>query len=194
MSLLPITNLETHETGTENVNAVINANWQKIEDMFASGVFAALVDGMTTITYGATITLDVEGSKRVNECNLTGNAIVAVSNKEAGRYRILLLEADGTPRTLTWPAGAAWVGSALTAVAASTIAAVMVICRGTVDADLVLINLAGGSGGGMNFVSVPASSTDTGTQGDVADDSANGYFYVCIATDTWIRMNTETLF
>ena len=34
-------------------------------------------------------------------------------------------------------------------------------------------------------VSAPSSSTDTGTEGQWAEDG--DYFYVCVATDTWRR-------
>lgn len=39
--------------------------------------------------------------------------------------------------------------------------------------------------GGTNFVSPPATSTSSGTAAQIAYDSS--YFYVCIATNTWVR-------
>jgi hypothetical protein len=44
---------------------------------------------------------------------------------------------------------------------------------------------AGGGGGEIDWASVPASSSATGTAGEVAYDGQ--YFYVCVATDTWVR-------
>jgi hypothetical protein len=38
----------------------------------------------------------------------------------------------------------------------------------------------------ITFSSVPTSSSDTGTIGQVAKDST--YLYVCVATDTWERI------
>lgn len=37
----------------------------------------------------------------------------------------------------------------------------------------------------LHWVSAPASASSTGTAGQVAYDGS--YFYVCVATDTWIR-------
>lgn len=39
------------------------------------------------------------------------------------------------------------------------------------------------------FVAVPASPTATGTAGTMAYDST--YLYVCVATDTWIRLEKD---
>lgn len=39
-------------------------------------------------------------------------------------------------------------------------------------------------------VSVPASASATGTAGDYAVEA--GYFYQCVATDTWERVATST--
>lgn len=191
--ILPVTGLETHDTGAENVNAIIVANWEKIEELVASGILSAAVDGLTTLTYGATVTLPLASSKRVAECVFTGDAAIAASEKVAGAWRILILECDGTPRTLTWPAGATWVGTALTALTAGSISVVLVIARSTTDASLVLVNLAGGGGGGggLTFVTPPATPTDSGTQGEAAYDAATGKAYLCVDTNEWIRWDIE---
>lgn len=42
----------------------------------------------------------------------------------------------------------------------------------------------------ITFSSVPTSSSDTGTIGQVAKDST--YLYVCVATDTWERIAWDT--
>lgn len=42
----------------------------------------------------------------------------------------------------------------------------------------------------ITFSSVPTSSSDTGTIGQVAKDET--YFYVCIDTDTWERISWDT--
>jgi hypothetical protein len=44
-----------------------------------------------------------------------------------------------------------------------------------------------GPAGTISFVSVPATSTSTGTVGQQAYDSINNLLYVCVATDTWVR-------
>lgn len=40
-------------------------------------------------------------------------------------------------------------------------------------------------GGGDSWVSAPATATSTGTAGQKAYDAF--YFYLCVATDTWVR-------
>jgi hypothetical protein len=43
---------------------------------------------------------------------------------------------------------------------------------------------------GVNVVSVPATSTSLGLVGEIAYDSL--YLYVCIATDSWVRVSRDT--
>lgn len=51
--------------------------------------------------------------------------------------------------------------------------------------------IGGGSGGtGITWSSVPATSSSNGAAGQVAYD--NGYFYVCVATNTWKRTALST--
>lgn len=42
----------------------------------------------------------------------------------------------------------------------------------------------------LTFSNVPSSSNDTGTIGEVAKDGT--YFYVCVDTDTWERIQWDT--
>jgi hypothetical protein len=145
MALLPITGLETHATGTTNLNAIINGNWEILEAWLGA---AAGLSGLTTIAYAASIDLALSTSKPLNQCLLTGNLAVAVTEKAAGLSRILILVCDASGRTVSWPAGAVWAGEALTSLSAGTTRMVMVAARGTNDADLVLAQLgAGGTGG-----------------------------------------------
>ncbi len=41
-----------------------------------------------------------------------------------------------------------------------------------------------------NFVAAPATATSTGTAGQVAYDAT--HFYVCVATNTWVRVALAT--
>lgn len=41
-----------------------------------------------------------------------------------------------------------------------------------------------------NWVAVPATASSTGTAGQVAYDAT--HFYVCIATNTWVRCTLAT--
>ena len=45
---------------------------------------------------------------------------------------------------------------------------------------------------GQNFTSpaVPSTASSTGTAGDIAWDAS--YFYVCVATNTWVRAGLST--
>lgn len=43
----------------------------------------------------------------------------------------------------------------------------------------------GGGSGGVVWVTPPTSDTSPGTAGQVAYDGS--YFYVCVATNTWVR-------
>lgn len=45
--------------------------------------------------------------------------------------------------------------------------------------------ITGGGGGGINWVTPPATATSSGTAGQVAYDDS--YFYVCTATNVWNR-------
>lgn len=47
-------------------------------------------------------------------------------------------------------------------------------------------NIVANSGINLNNLTIPSSSNDTGTAGDIVWDS--NYVYVCIATDTWKRV------
>lgn len=42
-----------------------------------------------------------------------------------------------------------------------------------------------GGGSGINYVTPPATSTSPGTAGQVAYDGS--YFYICVATNVWVR-------
>ena len=50
-------------------------------------------------------------------------------------------------------------------------------------------NIVANSGINLNNLTVPSSSNDTGTTGDIVWDS--NYVYVCIATDTWKRLSLD---
>ena len=54
----------------------------------------------------------------------------------------------------------------------------------------VVSHTLGGAGGGVSFVSAPASATASGTAGQIAYDSS--YFYVAVAQNTWKRVALST--
>jgi hypothetical protein len=54
--------------------------------------------------------------------------------------------------------------------------------------NIVSVTLGGGSG--LSWSSVPASATASGTAGQTSYDSS--YYYVCVATNTWVRTALST--
>lgn len=144
---LPI--FENHETGTLNVNGIINGNWDILNDLvdpaLASGdplygIFGAAVNGqraLTIITYANPF--DVSLRNRQNLCTLTGDAAVTVSDQTAGRFTELLLVASGADRAVTWPAGAVWCGPDVATVVSGTAVLVRIIATTGADSGLRLI-------------------------------------------------------
>lgn len=55
---------------------------------------------------------------------------------------------------------------------------------------LTWTTLGGGSGTGITWSSVPATSSSSGTAGEIAYN--NNYFYVCVANNTWKRVALST--
>lgn len=143
-AILDPTGLELHDTGTTNLNGIINGNWEILNEYLKT---LTGQNGLTTITYAATITIPIKTSKPLVQCSLTGDVIVAVSEKLAGLSRILTLIGDGTDRAITWPAGAVWAGEALAVLEAGTTRLIFIEARGTDNADLVLSQMGGGGGG-----------------------------------------------
>ena len=50
-------------------------------------------------------------------------------------------------------------------------------------------NIIASSGINLNNLTIPSSTSDTGTAGDIVWDS--NYVYVCTATDTWKRLSLD---
>jgi hypothetical protein len=140
MALLPNTTLETHPSGTINKNGIINGNWEIIERILNPALssgdplfglvanVAAVQRALTTVAYAASVNIDL--TKTLTRLALTGNVTIAFTNKAAGRGTVLLLTADGTDRTVTWPAGVNWSGAPTLLVRANS-AAVVYIASGT---------------------------------------------------------------
>lgn len=139
------TGLEDTPTGSINPTGIFDGNWEKINNIFdpahtgdQAGVLAAALAGMTTITYAGTITLDLNAGRPLQLVTLTGALTVAVSNKNPGRARRLIIVGDGTDRALTWPVGAVWAGPPVVSVPAGKTVVVDVAATSTTDASLVL--------------------------------------------------------
>lgn len=165
MSLLSITGLETHETGTENLNAIINGNWAIIEALFGGGL------GMTTITYAASVDVSVSTSKPVNKIALTGNVAITVTDMGAGRFRWLILSADGTDRTVTWPVGSVWASAQMLTIPAGTTVVVLILSQTALASGLVLCSF---TSSGVTVFAAPFLGRAVDTRGNPGDLCLDG--------------------
>jgi hypothetical protein len=89
------------------------------------------------VLYAASVNLDFAGvaHKRID---LAGNLSLTASNMNAGRSLELRIAADGTNRTLSFPAGWKFVGGAAPAsILANKTAMLFLRCFGTTDADVI---------------------------------------------------------
>jgi hypothetical protein len=88
------------------------------------------------VTYAGTTNLDLQGAAQ-QRIALTGDVTITTSNRAAGVALRVILQADGTPRNLTWPAWR-WVGGTSPAsLAASKVAVLELWARGSADTDIV---------------------------------------------------------
>lgn len=89
-----------------------------------------------SVSYSGTTNLDLQGAAQ-QRIALTGDVTLTTSNRAAGVSLRVILEADGTPRNLTFPSWR-WVGSAAPAsLAANKVAVLELFARGTADTDIV---------------------------------------------------------
>lgn len=101
--------------------------------LVSSARYEAIV---TTLTYGATVTLDLS-SNSVQTIALTGNITFNTSNLTAGRAKQVLVACDTSARTLTFPSWVWLGGSAPSSIAASKSALLTLISFGTADTSVV---------------------------------------------------------
>jgi len=200
MALLSPTTLESHPAGTTNLGGIINDNWAKINAMFdpdldpgdpVYGLIAEAVraqaGGVFTITYGATPNIDFN-EEEIQVISLTGDAAFTFSNLGAGKTVRLLIACDGTARTLGWPTGVNWVGTAITTIDANAYLVVELISQGTTDTNVWATAGAGGTGGGGGGPAGTAYLWDTGTSGDPGTGSI-GLNNATVASATQIRIS-----
>ena len=89
------------------------------------------------IPYAASVNLDFNGvaHKRID---LTGNLSLTATNMDYGKSFLLRIAADGSARTLSFPAGWRFAGgTAPASLSANKIALLDLRCFGTTDADVV---------------------------------------------------------
>lgn len=90
-----------------------------------------------TVTYAATTDIDFNG-KGYQTISLTGNLTLTTSNRGAGKSVSVRLIGDGSIRTLTFPAGWVFVGSAAPAsLAANKVAILNLTGFGGADTDVI---------------------------------------------------------
>ena len=93
----------------------------------------------TILAYAPTVNLDFDANG-VERIALSGNITLTTSNvgPEWGKWKLLRLDADASPRTLAFPAGWIWVGSAApTSIAANKKGILELFSFGSADADIV---------------------------------------------------------
>lgn len=91
-----------------------------------------------TLAYSATVTLDMSALAGLyRTITLTGNLTLATSNRAAGRAVTLRLLPGASSRTLTFPAGWTFLGTAPTTLAANKTAILSVTFFGSADSDAV---------------------------------------------------------
>lgn len=104
----------------------------------ATGDFAPTTFTPGTITYGATVDLDMAAlAGGYRTISLTGALTFTTSNRASGRTVTLRLICDATGRALTFPAGWVFVGTKPSTIAASKTAVLSITFFGTADSDCV---------------------------------------------------------
>lgn len=151
MALLPTTKLESHPVGSTGLNGIINGNWEKLEAIFlplttatpgtriswdASAGKFLMRAAQATLAFSETPTWPLTGAV-MQTLALTGNVTIATSGLTAGAEGKLMMTADGTSRTLAFPAGWKWLGTEPTSLAASKVGLLEIFSGATTDASVV---------------------------------------------------------
>ena len=90
------------------------------------------------INYAASVALDMAAlNGQYRTISLTGDLELTTANRAEGRTLVLRLIADGTERTLTFPAGWVFVGTKPATIAASKTGVLSLTFFGTADTDCV---------------------------------------------------------
>lgn len=98
-----------------------------------------VISKSSTLTYASTITPNFNDLFVVRTIALTGNLTFGnASNKANGKEKIYILEADGSSRTLTFPASWRWPGDTKpTDIASGKLAVLSLYCYGTTEATII---------------------------------------------------------
>ncbi len=95
------------------------------------------INGLTTLVYAASVAIDFDAGTDLRQISLTGNLTLTTANRGAGKGVVLALAADGTARTLTFPAGWIFLTDKPTQIAASKTGQLVLICRDGNDSGIL---------------------------------------------------------
>jgi hypothetical protein len=90
----------------------------------------------SALTYSATTNIDIAGSP-VQTLALTGNVTFTTSNRAAAKSIQVIVTADASQRTLTFPANWVWLGTKPANIAANKTGMLSIYCRGTAESDII---------------------------------------------------------
>lgn len=97
--------LETHPVGTGNPNAIINANWARIDALLrASGAYRVFYQALA---FDASMSVSLKGAMK-RKVNIQGDCAVNLSDISEGYEVELFMLIDGTNRDVVWP-GVTWM-------------------------------------------------------------------------------------
>jgi hypothetical protein len=96
-----------------------------------------VVDGLTTLAYAASVALDFDAGTDQRTIALTGNLTLTTSNRGVNKSLILRLVADGSTRTLTFPAGWVFVTDKPASIAAGKTGQLVLLAYGSADTDII---------------------------------------------------------
>jgi hypothetical protein len=94
-------------------------------------------DSLATVTYAASVALDLAAREDLKTIALTGNLSLTTTNRAAGRSYVLRLVGDGSTRTLTFSSSWVFVTDKPTQLAAGKTAILVLQCYGTAETDIV---------------------------------------------------------
>lgn len=151
MALLPASGLESHPAGTTGLNGIIDGNWSRLEEVFAAMLTAGPDDAFfwdataktfsrrpaqSALTYAGTTDVPLNSATTLTLA-LTGNVTLTTSARAAGRRIAVVIAADASIRTLTFPAWKFLGGVAPTVIAASKTGLLELFSTGTTDAAIL---------------------------------------------------------
>lgn len=120
----------------ENQDVVVTTLGAIVSKTAAATDFLPIIFTAATITYAATVDLDMAAlAGGYRTISLTGALTFTTSSRASGRQVTIRLVCDSTTRTLTFPVGWVFLGNRPAEIAASKVGVLSVTFFGTSDAD-----------------------------------------------------------